>query len=83
MCLRQGYIPWKKEKIKEAKKSVLENVTITLERQNTLIHLRQPENKIKVIWKKVPGGVDLQDGEELYTESQDGEFFWYRHKKNV
>lgn len=35
----------KKEEIKEKKKFVLENLTITLEGQNRLIRLRQSENR--------------------------------------
>lgn len=53
-----GLCSMKEEEIKGAGgDSVLENFTITLERKNMLIHLRQSDNNIKIIWKKVPGRV--------------------------
>lgn len=66
--------PWNraifhKKKGLNEKKSVLEDFAITLEKQNTLIFLRQPENNIRIVCKEVPGGEGLHYGEEPYTRS--------------
>lgn len=67
------YSTSKKEEIKRGEKSCSRKLYHHTEGQNMLIHLGQSENKIKTIWKKVPGGGNLQD-EEPHTESQEGKF---------
>ena len=68
------YSTCKKEEIKRGKKDCSRKLDHHTEGQNMLIHLGRSENKIKIIWKKVPGGGNLQDGEEPHTESQEGKF---------
>lgn len=54
---KTGMYSMKKKELKE--KSVLEGLTILLEKQNMLVFQRQPENTIKMVCREVPERIGL------------------------